>query len=304
MRRRLPPLNALLAFDAAARHNSFTRAAQELCVAQPSVTRHIANLESWMGVPLFHRHGNALSLTEEGDVMATIATAAFDRMELALREVKRLKKHDLVVGASFGVAHLWVMPRISAMRRASGMNINLVTADDYSTFDERSIDFSIRFGHGKFGEQRADLLFEEHCHIIATPAFLDAHPQFDPRNVLDNFDPKLLLDHGDPHRVGWMDWHTWQTLSGAKCPDISAMQKVESYPTMLDMVCAGEGISIGTLGIEDDLVASGKLLRLGAPVSRPGYGYYLVYHAEQLANPAFARLRASLLAKTDNPHTA
>ncbi len=295
MRRKLPPMNALLAFEAAARHLNFTRAAEELAVAQPAVTRHIANVESWLGVDVFKRRGSLVELTEDGGRLAELATAALDRLELGIRDLQPSNKNELVIGASFGVAHLWVMPRISKMRAASKTNINLVTSDDYRTFDDPSVDLSIRFGNGAFKGKCADLLFEERCHIIAAPSFIKANPKFDPDNLAETIAPEVLLDHGDPNGIGWMDWALWHDLTNTPFPGASRLTRVESYPTMLDMVCAGEGISIGTIGIEDDVVASGKLVCLGPPVARKGHGYYLVFPENKLQVPAFQRLRTLLL---------
>ncbi len=296
MRRKLPPMNALLAFESAARHLNFTRAAQELSVAQPAVTRHISNVENWLGMDVFTRRGSVVQLTEEGRRLAELATAAFDRLELGIRDLQPSKKNELVIGVSFGVAHLWVMPRISKMRTASGTNINLVTSDDYRTFDEPSVDLSIRFGNGVFNGKCADLLFEERCQIIAAPSFMKANPEFDPERLSETIAPEVLLDHGDPNRIGWMDWELWHDLTSTPFAGTNRLTRVESYPTMLDMVCAGEGISIGTLGIEDDLVASGKLVCLGPSAAREGFGYYLVYREDKLRTPAFRRLRTLLLA--------
>ena len=105
MRRKIPPLNALLAFEAAARHGNFTRAAEELAVAQPAVTRHVAKIEDWIGAPLFNRRGSLVELTSEGQSLAELATSLFDRLELGLRDVVRTDDAELIVGASFGDPH-------------------------------------------------------------------------------------------------------------------------------------------------------------------------------------------------------
>ncbi|MEM8795597.1 MAG: LysR family transcriptional regulator [Pseudomonadota bacterium] len=295
MRRRLPPLNALLAFEAAARHKNFTRAAQELSVAQPAITRHVSNIEAWLGTRLFTRNGNVVDLSEDGRALAEVSTSLFDRLELSVRALRRPRNNELVAGASFGVAHLWIMPRISRMRTASGMNINLVTADDYRFFDEPTVDFSIRFGNGDFEQNWADLLFAERCQIIASPGFLMKHPEFDAENPVETIDPGLMLDHGDPNAIGWMDWRRWCEMTGTDFPGFDHLTRVQSYPTMLDMVCAGDGISIGTIGIEDDLIASGKLTCVGPALGREGFGYYLVYREDMLENGAFAALRDFLI---------
>ncbi|MDB2518691.1 LysR family transcriptional regulator [Planktomarina temperata] len=295
MRRKLPPLNAILAFEAAARHSNFTRAAQELSVAQPAVTRHVARLEDWIGSQLFRRNGSVVQLTREGTVLSELATTLLDRLELGIRDATRVGKDELVVGASFGIAHLWLMPKISALRMASEATVNFLTADDYRAFDDPSVDFSIRFGRGSFGVNCADLLFREHCQIIVAPKFLDQHPEFDPDAPLATLDPRLIFDHGDPRDVGWVTWSVWCELTGQSLPDRGQISKIGSYPTMLDLVSAGEGIGIGTMGLEDDLVASGDIVRVGTPITRNGFGYYLVYRKELLDKPSFARLRDHLL---------
>ena len=257
MRRRLPPLNALLAFEAAARHGNFTRAAEELSIAQPAVTRHVLNIENWIGDKLFKRRGNVVELTPAGQSLAELSTAAFDRLELGLRTIHPSNNNELVVGASFGVAHLWVMPRIGRMRAAAKTNINVVTSDDYRNFDDPTVDFSIRFGNGEFGQNRADLLFDERCRIIASASFLKTNTGFDPANLAGTIEPGLMLDHGDPNDIGWMNWRIWFELAAEEFPGDRYLTNVQSYPTMLDMVRAGEGISIGTLGIEADLISGG-----------------------------------------------
>ena len=92
-----------------------------------------------------------------------------------------------------------------------------------------------------------------------------------------------------------MDWERWFARQDRAFPGRSNLTQVQSYPTMLDMVCAGEGISLGTLGIEDDLFASGRITRLGDIFSRAGFGYFLVYKDALLDDLSFAKLRAHLI---------
>lgn len=300
MRRNLPPLNALLAFEAAARHCNFTRAAEELSVAQPAVTRHIANIEDWLGATLFKRCGNTVELSHEGQILAELSTAIFDRLELGIRDVVPSGSQELLIGSSFGVAHLWLMPRISGMRAAAKATINFITSDDYRSFDDLTVDASIRFGNGDFGQNSKDLLFQEKCQIIASPAFLDAHPEFDPDNPIQTIDTKYMFDHGDPHANGWTTWASFYERAGQSLSGSTRLTTVLSYPTMLDMVCAGEGIGIGYWGLEDHLVDERRLVRVGQPIERDDFGYYLVYKREMASKPSFERLRAFLLEPTIN----
>ena len=295
MRRILPPMNALLAFEAAARLGSFTRAAQSLTVAQPAVTRQIAKLEDWVGAPLFHRNGNRITLTKDGEALSELATSVLDRLELGVQEIARQDGRSLLLGASFGIAHLWVMPRIAAMRSASRATINILTNDDYRALDASGVDLSIRFGNGKFGDLATDMLIPERCRIIAAPAFLDRHPDFDPTCPGTDVSPALLLDHADPHSVGWLRWKDWYEMTGAPFPGQRRLTQMTSYPTMLDLICAGKGIGIGSDGLEDALVQDGTLVRIGPELGRAGWGYFLVYRPALRERPTFERLRAHLL---------
>ncbi len=117
-------MNALTAFEAAARLGGFTYAAAELSVAQPAITRHVAKLEDWVGAPLFNRRGNVITLTKQGEAMAALATSAFDRLEIGLRDIAPAQDRGMKLGASFGLAHLWLMPRISGLRAAASGAVN------------------------------------------------------------------------------------------------------------------------------------------------------------------------------------
>ena len=183
MRRRLPSLNALLAFDAAAKHSSFTRAARELGVAQPAVTRHVANLEAWLQARLFDRRGNSVELTVAGHHLASVISAGLDGIEIGLRDLPRDSRREIVIGASFGITHLWLMPRFAAMRAATSATVNFVTADVYSDFDRAGVDLSIRFGNGSFPGYRAVLLIPEACQAIASPRFIAKHIGLDENDL-------------------------------------------------------------------------------------------------------------------------
>lgn len=303
MRRKLPPLNALLAFEAAARAKSFTRGAVDHGVAQPAITRHVRNLEDWLGTDLFKRHGNGVELTPEGQAFADHVTRGFDLLEVGTREVTRQRSRELIIGASFGVMHLWLMPRIAAMRTATPTTINFLTADDYRSFDTSDVDLSIRFGNGHFPGYESDLLFAEECAVLASPDFLARHPELDPDNLCDTLQSRFLLDYGDPHGVGWMTWARWLDMNGA-APNLAVERpEIRAFPALLDMVAAGEGLAIGARGFEDTMVRAGSILRLGPPVGRDGHGYYLVYQDRVRKKVGFDRLRRALLGSVSAPQT-
>ncbi len=296
MRRSVPPLNALLAFESAARHGNFTRAAEDLGVAQPAVTRHIGNLEDWLGVALFRRSGNRVELNDNGIAVSELVTSLFDRLEIGLRDISSRSGDSIVIAASFGITHLWLMPRITAMRDAAlGSAISFVTSENYGDFDRGQVDFSIRFGDGNWPGKTTDLLFSETTYVIASPSFLNAHPELDPHNPVPGLRAEWLLEHGDPNNYGWTGWQEWLQHQGVESPIRSDRPTIQNYPTLLDMVHCGEGVALGFVGLDDHLVDSGELIRLGAPVHRPDVGYYLVSVLSQPEPLARRKLRQYLL---------
>ncbi len=297
IRRHLPPMNALRTFEAAARHGNFTRASEELSVAQPAVTRHINNLETWLGVPVFARRGNKISLTAEGQELAELATSIFDRLELGLRNVTASGEEELRIGASFGVTHLWLMPRIGEMRKAAQTAINFFTSDNYRDFDDVFVDFSVRFGDGKFGKNSADLLFLQTCQIIVSPSFLAKNSEFDPLRLAGTIEPEQMFDHGDPFNHGWMTWTRYAAETGQELPSSAQFRRVASYPTMLDMICAGEGIGIGYWGLEETLVREKQIVRIGPVLRSNDQGYYMVYGPAVEQKKPFLRLKRQLLSE-------
>ncbi len=131
MHRRLPPLNALKAFEAAGRHGSFTLAAEELRVTHGAVSRHIQTLEAWLGILLFERHNRRVVLTEAGRGYLPEIGAALDRMALATaRQMERSQSHVLHVNALATFTLRWLIPRLSAFQRANPLvEIRLTTSN-------------------------------------------------------------------------------------------------------------------------------------------------------------------------------
>ena len=296
MRRRLPPLNSLAAFEAAARLGGFTRAATELAVAQPAVTRHVTNLENWIGTALFIRRGNRVELTSDGKALADAAAASFDRLEVTLTRLGRSSRSEVQIGASFGMSHMWLMPRISGLRGAAqGVAINFVTSENYRDFDASQVDLSIRFGNGDWPQFQSDLLFNEDCSAIVSPRFLAEHPEVRPEALAETLSADMLIHHRDPFNAGWITWPLWFEHLGVPAPDLSGQPTLNNFPTVLEMVKAGEGLAIGSAGLDDQAVASGEILRIGPRIRREGFGYFLVYQPGALERPMVSAIRRHLI---------
>ena len=151
MKRRLPSLNALRAFEAAARHLSFTRAADELAVTQAAISHQIKGLEEQIGMPLFQRRNRSLILTRAGQMLLPDMTDAFDRMDSSLSKIKRQDEAGiLTVSTMDSLAATWLMPRLAKFRaQHDDIDVRLATSDTIGDYERDGIDIGIRHGLGQ-----------------------------------------------------------------------------------------------------------------------------------------------------------
>ena len=189
LRRSLPPMNALVVFEAAARHRNLTAAGAELCIAASAVSRHVATVERETGLTLFIRNGNRLELTASGQRLADAVGAGLGHVRNVLASLKqRDVNRTLTIACSHDLAQNWLMPRF---RELAGLlddwKLRVITATSYEDFDAADIDLSIRFGDGNWPGFTAVHLFAEEAFPICAPALLERHPE------LLNAAPRTLM---------------------------------------------------------------------------------------------------------------
>ena len=165
------PLNGLRAFEAAARHLSFTRAAIELCVTPPALSHQVKALEERLGVPLFRRLPRGLALTDEGQALLPVLREAFDRVAAALDEFGDGKGREVLsVGAVGTFALGWLLPRLDAFGAEHPfVDLRLTTNNNRVDIAEEGLDFAIRFGDGAWHGTDAALLFEAPLTPLCSP---------------------------------------------------------------------------------------------------------------------------------------
>lgn len=203
MNRRLPPLTALRAFEAAARHLNFTRAAEELCVTQTAVSHHVRQVEEWLRRPVFHRTGRSVTLTEAGRLLYGGAREGLDRIAAAAVEaVENDDDRRLTLSAPPEIAALWLMPRLSAFRNAHpDLEIRVIADYRRPDFRRDGVDAALLNGCGRAGEMSLRLLREDEF-VVCSPAL---RPNLPPRWAL--FAAPLLMNRGARHtRLNWRRW--------------------------------------------------------------------------------------------------
>ena len=271
----LPSLSALRAFEAAARHLSFTRAAEELHVTQAAISHQVKALEDELGCTLFLRLSRRVALTEEGRILAAAATEAFTRIESGLEAVGRAGQSGVVnVSVSPSFAVKWLVPRLDKFRRKHPDIDVRISANDRMVDPVREkVDLCIRYGSGRYPKLDTTRLLTDQVFPVCSPQLLATGPKLDKAEDLTNH--MLLQDEmmkHDPHRP---DWSKWFAAAGVTGVDTSRGFSFSHASMMLDAAAAGQGVALGRSTLVADDVASGRLVRPFDTSFTCGFGYYI-----------------------------
>jgi DNA-binding transcriptional LysR family regulator len=269
--------DALLVFESAARHGSFTRAAEELGISQPAVTRHVRTVENTLGRPLFRRDHNRLSLTDAGRRLWSSVAAGFGEIAGTLETLRaEAEGTRLVFAAHAGFAQQWLMPRFSELcDLLGGTDVRLMISDSTAELDRGDFDFAVRVGRGEWRDQGSHRLLPEVVAPVAAPRLLEARPRLraaPPAALLEA--PLLHMDAGDQP---WTTWRGWFQAMGVSAPLAAPGVLYNNYPLVLQEVLAGNGVALGWRPLTDRLIAQGALVQLGSSVENPHQGYFLTW---------------------------
>lgn len=275
MPRALPPLTWFRAFDAAARHLSFTVAADELGLTQSAVSQHIRSLETRLGSSLFVRQPRGLALTDAGRRLVPDVAAAMLRLRTATETFLPPAEHGLLtVAASVSVTQWFIAPGLSELQRSMPeLRIRLVTAVWPDDFTAAEADIEIRFGTREVAGTDATPLDDGTIAAVAAPAMLDA-------DNLTDADWPQLLSRPLIQPVGVSE--TWRKLSrrvGGPA-ELSPSLFVDSHGLAVDLAVAGAGIALTSAFIAAPALAVGRLLRLPIPETLAGERYYLAVNGD------------------------
>lgn len=271
--RRLPPLNALRAFEAAARHLSFTKAAGELNVTQAAISHQIRALEDWLGMQLFKRQNRALLLTDSGQAYLPALRDAFDLMGSATAKLhQRDQSGALNVSTFTSFAAKWMVPRLGRFTSANpDIEIRLGINDSLVDFGADAIDVGVRYGRGDWKGLHMDLLMTEVVFVVCSPKLLvGPHPLKTPEDLRHH----TLLHDDLPE-----DWGTWLDAAGVDTVKVRARgDLVFNHSEMVLQAAAdGLGVALGRSVLVADDLEAGRLVKpfdLQLPTQS---AYYVVY---------------------------
>jgi len=289
--RKLPPLNALRAFEAAARQLSFTRAGKELHVTQAAISHQVKALEQWLGLVLFRRRGRAIVLTENGQNYLVAVRECLDLLAAATdRLTKRQDSGVLTVSTLASFASAWLVPRLGRFRALQpDIDVRVSAGDEIVDFARDDVDLAIRYGDGHWPGVEVVALMTEDVFPVCSPELLNGpHPLRHP----DDLRHHTLL-HDDMRET----WRIWLLAAGVEGIDPDRGPGYNLSALVIDAAVAGQGIALARSALISDDLASGRLVKpfeLGLPAE---YAYYMVYPARALDHPKVRAFRDWVLAE-------
>ena len=302
LKKRLPPLEPLVAFEAAARHLSFTRAAEELHLSQAAVSQQIRSLETSLEVRLFTRSHRAVQLTNEGREYLHTVAAMLRQLAGATMDIQNVEiSRQLVLGCDQSFATQWLSPRIGDLQQLMpDVSLRIVASDDYAESLGPEVQVAILHGDGQWTGFDVYKLFDEEVFPVCSPAFSGPAAGQD---WVEWLLEAPLIDLADSH-WNWMNWRLWLGGNDIDEPLANRRLQINSYPLVIEAACAGRGIALGWRYLVDDLIRDGRLHRPLANSLQTELGYYLICRKNLVTDPVVDALRGWLIDAFSEPATA
>lgn len=274
---------ALSVFETAARKQSFTAAASDLGLRQPTVSQHIANLELDLGVALFERDHNRLKLTEPGKLLSQAIDLGLSHIDAAVRNTAQSQQRSgLTLACSFSFAHGWLLPRFSDLRRAAPhAPIHLVVSYWLDDLDVNNVDMIVNWRSRGWTDWPRIELFDEITYPVCAPEYLEKNPALsaamEEPSILTQ--ANLLNYHERPNEfVSWEQWfRNWDVPYSTPADKY----RFSNYHFMIHSALDGEGVALGWHHLVADQIAENKLVQLAPSTRHSGTSYALESRADR-----------------------
>ena len=274
LRRALPSLTALNAFEAAARSESFTRAASELGVTQAAVSRRISALELDIGRPLFHRHNRRVSLTDAGHDLYVSVRTAFDSLSDTVDHL-RSPALKLTVAVSIAFGHFRLLQLLASFRdTAPDIDLRVISEDSWSAPDDRQIDLAVRYGKPPFRGMTVVGALKEQIVPVCAPAMAVRLGEPTLSDLAARAD--IVKIESNAPEPSWLTWAGWFQQSGWRGPVVSPKLQFSSYSDAAYAAMNGEGIALGWTHVLERPLSDGRLMALPLPALTPKEQHYIL----------------------------
>jgi len=275
-RRRLPPLNALRAFEAAARHLNFSRAADELSVTPGAVSQQIQNLEEYVGAALFKRTPKGLLLTDAAQTALPALREAFDRLaEAASLLTAAVDGRRLTLTAPPSFAAKWLVPRLGAFEQAHPqVDVWLSAGIELVDLAAGEVDVAIRYGSGRYPGLEVRRLLNETVIPVISPELLKEQPLETP----DDLKNHVLLHDGSPDLDdSCPDWSMWLAARGLRGVDGMRGPRFNQSSLVIEAAVNGRGVALAKLTLAQADLDAGRLVAPLQIATAVDFAYYLVH---------------------------
>jgi LysR family glycine cleavage system transcriptional activator len=275
-RRRLPPLNALRAFEAAARHLNFSRAADELSVTPGAVSQQIQNLEDYVGVALFKRTPKGLLLTDPAQIALPALREAFDRLaDAASMLTAAVDGRRLTVSVAPSFAAKWLVPRLGLFEALHPQVDVWVSAGmELVDFNSGEVDLAIRYGTGRYPGLEVVRLMQETVVPVVSPELLEREPMAEPSDLAGH----VLLHDGSPDADdSCPDWTMWLAARGVRGVDGSRGPRFNQSSLVIEAAVGGRGVALAKRALAQADLDAGRLVSPFQITTAVDFAYYAVY---------------------------
>jgi LysR family transcriptional regulator, glycine cleavage system transcriptional activator len=294
MHRDLPPLELLRGFEASARNLSFTKAGAELFLTQSAISRQVKALEDQLGVQLFRRRHRELLLTEPGQTLYKAVGEALRTLRDATVKLSGRAGGMLTVTTTISFASLWLVPRLTELRRLHPeIDVRIAATNEMADMERDGIDLAIRYCAPEAAGPAAVALFGEKAFPVCAPALASSGQLTSPKDLGRH----VLLHYDDPERRSpWLSWEVWFELVKSEGVKPAGTLRFSHYDQMIQAALDGQGIALGRSPLVDRWVREGRLvLPFGRRfISSPGQAraYFILVSAAARGRPEFARFSA------------
>jgi LysR family glycine cleavage system transcriptional activator len=297
-------LNALRAFEAAARHGSFAGAAEELNVTPAAVGQLVRSLEDWLGTRLFRRSQSGkvrLTMTEAAEAALGDIRTGLDRLSTGLERMKEAASGGvLTVTVSPAFAAKWLMPRIDRFQaRCPDTDVRLDTSLKLADYVAQGIDIGVRYGTGHWPGLAAEKLMDEEIYPVVSPALLK-HTHI--KRLDDLATQTLIHDLSVDSNSGFTSWETWLETAGMADGVKQRGLRINNSAAVLQAAIDGHGVALARSILAHDDLAAGRLVRLFPEISvAAALAYYVVYRPERASLPRLVAFRDWLFEEAAQP---
>lgn len=294
LRKLMPSASSLIVFEAAGRHENFTRAAAELGLSQAAVSYAVRGLEDQLGVTLFDRVHRAVKLTEKGERFHADVSAGLTRIQKSAESLRQKSREvKVTLAASTAFASMWMLPRLARMREdLPEIDLRIQTSVRDLDLEEEPIPLGVRGGNpDDWPAYHSALLAPEVIVPVASPAFLAKNgTPSSPKDLVQ----QRLIHLEEPVRQA-CDWPQWFESAGIRYQPQSRGLAINDYVLVIQAVLEGEGIALGWEHLTERYVASGLLTPVGGHSLKTGQAFYVVWPRSRELNAQAARVRDWLL---------